>query len=139
MHCLNPDKGKEVANDCVRKATCHTYRKDIKETTKSRIKNLCGAMGRGLTLNDPGGSPSFSSTIVVQLGPRLFGIHYSSFPPDFSELSPDFSRVLFHVDKVFTIISSHFHSRQSCCLKLVERDPMHATRWRKTQLSLVKR
>ena len=58
--------------------------------------------GRGLNLNDPGGSPSFPSTIVVQLGPRIIGIHSSSFPPDFSELSLDFSRVFFHVDMMFT-------------------------------------
>ena len=75
-----------------------------------------GWMGRGLNLNDPGSSPSFSSTIVVQLGPRMFGIHSSIFPPDFSELTVStdfFNGVLPCRQGVRLLSSSHFHSRQS--------------------------
>ena len=91
-------------------------------------------MGRGLNLNDPGGSTSFSSTIVVQLGPRMFGIHSSSFPPDFSELSPDFSRVFFHVDKVFTFfpaaifIPGNLAAWDESAWNVSQEGSMHATR-----------
>ena len=32
----------------------------------------------------------------------MFGIHSSSFPPDFSVVSPDFSSVFSHVNRVLT-------------------------------------
>ena len=65
-----------------------------------KSKPVWGWMGRGLNLNDPGGSPSVSSTNAAQLGLRRFGIHSSSFPPDFFVASPACSRVFFQVDRV---------------------------------------
>ena len=103
-----------------------------------KSEHLWGWTVRGLNLNDLGGSPSFSSTIVAQLELRMFGIHSSIFPPDFSVLtvSPAFSRVFFHVDSVLDFfpaaifIPGNLAAWDESAWNVSREGSMHATRWR---------